>query len=310
MEGAIGPTLAAAVSNAGGLGMLAPWAEEIDDLRRQIHETRALTTRPFGVNLNPEFPQEERLEACLQEGVSILSFFWRMSAVLIARAKAEGATVLQTVASSKAAREAVRLGADIVVAQGWEAGGHVRGSVASLPLVPAVVDAVAPVPVMAAGGIADGRGLAAALALGASAAWIGTRFLASEEAVIHSDYRERLFGATEDATIYLQDLFYVGWPDAPHRILYNATVGEWDAAGRPPIGQRSGEGEVIARSQSFGPVVRYQSDTPAADMEGDIEAMALYAGQGVGLVRKPQPAGDIVREIAAEAREVLRRLAP
>jgi nitronate monooxygenase len=250
------------------------------------------------------------LEACLRDGVSIFSFFWRLSSDLIGRAKAEGATVLQTAGNAEVAREAVRCGVDIVVAQGWEAGGHVRGTVATLPLVPAIVDAVAPVPVVAAGGIADGRGLAAALSLGASAAWIGTRFLASEEAVIHSDYRERLVAATEDDTIYLEDLFHVGWPDATHRVLRNSTVREWEAVGRPPIGARPGEGDVIANSASFGPVVRYHSDTPASDMEGDIEAMSLYAGQSVGLVRRRQPAGHIVREIAAEARKILRSLAP
>src|SRR5262249_27879143 len=190
----------------------------------------------------------------------------------------------------------------------WEAGGHVRGDVATLPLVPAVVDAVAPVPVVAAGGIADGRGLAAALALGAGGAWIGTRFLASEEAAIHPRYRERLLQANENDTVYLQDLFDVRWPDAPHRTLRNKTVAAWEAAGRPASGGRPGEGEVIATSRSVGPIVRYQSYTPGADAEGDIDALSLWAGQSVGLVRKVQPAGEIVREIAEEAGSVLRRL--
>jgi NAD(P)H-dependent flavin oxidoreductase YrpB (nitropropane dioxygenase family) len=309
MGGAVGPTLAAAVSNAGGLGMLAPWFADIDTVRRQIRETRALTSRPFGVNLNLEFPQEERLAACLDERVPVISFFWRDPSSLVPRAKAGGATVLHSVGSAADAKRAVNCGVDIVVAQGWEAVGHVRGTVATMPLIPAVVDAVSPAPVVAAGGIADGRGLAAALALGAAGAWVGTRFLASHEATIHTRYRERLLQANENDTVFLENLFDIRWPNAPHRTLRNATVEAWEAAGRPPTGKRPGEGEVIATSQSRGPIVRYQSCTPTSDADGDIDALSLWAGQSVGLVSKVLSAGDIVREIADEARLIIGRLA-
>jgi len=308
MGGAVGPTLAAAVSNAGGLGMLVPWSADIDTVRRQIREMRALTSRPFGVNLNLEFPQEERLAACLDERVPVISFFWRDPSSLVPRAKAGGAIVMHTVGSAADAKQAVRCGVDIVVAQGWEAGGHVRGTVATMPLVPAVVDAVSPVPVVAAGGIADGRGLAAALALGAAGAWIGTRFLASREAAIHPRYRERLLKASENDTVFLEELFDVGWPNAPHRVLRNKTVAAWEAAGRPPSGKRPGEGETIATSRTRGRIVRYQSHTPGPDAEGDIEALSLWAGQSVGLVSRVQPASDIVREIADDAAMILQRL--
>jgi NAD(P)H-dependent flavin oxidoreductase YrpB (nitropropane dioxygenase family) len=309
MGGAVGPALAAAVSNAGGLGTLALWGADIEALRRQVRETRALTSKPFAVNLNLEFPQEERLDACLQEGVPIISFFWREPSALVARAKEAGAIVLHTVSTAKEARHAVECGVDVIVAQGWEAGGHVRGMVATMPLIPAVVDAVGSVPVVAAGGIADGRGLAAALALGASGAWIGTRFLASKEVAIHPHYRERLLGATEDDTVYLDELFDIGWPKAPHRVLRNSTVAAWEAAGRPATGKRPGEGEVVATSKSRGQIVRYRSYTPAADADGDIDALSLWAGQSVGVVHKIQPAAEIVREIDSEARSILLRLA-
>ena len=186
MGGAVGPALAAAVSNAGGLGMLVLWRANEEAMRRQIKEVRALTSRPFGVNLNLDFPQEERLAICLEEGVPIISFFWQDPSALVPRAKSGSAIVMHTVGSAADAKRAVDCGVDIVVAQGWEAGGHVRGTVATMPLIPAVVDAVSPTPVVAAGGIADGRGLAAVLALGAAGAWIGTRFLASHEAAIHT----------------------------------------------------------------------------------------------------------------------------
>ena len=309
MGGAAGPSLAAAVSNAGGLGMLVPWRVDIDEVRRQIREMRALTPRPFGVNLNLEFPHEERLAVCLDEGVPIISFFWRDPSHLVPRAKRSGAIVLHTVGSADDAKRAVDCGVDIVVAQGWEAGGHVRGAVATMPLVPAVVDAISPVPVVAAGGVADGRGLAAVLSLGAAGAWIGTRFLASHEATIHPRYRECLLRATENDTVYLDNLFDVRWPNAPHRTLRNRTVEVWEAAGRPPSGSRPGEGEVIATSRSSGPIVRYQSYTPGVDADGDIDALSLWAGQSVGLVSKTQSAGDIVREIADEAQLILKRLA-
>jgi NAD(P)H-dependent flavin oxidoreductase YrpB (nitropropane dioxygenase family) len=309
MGGAVGPTLAAAVSNAGGLGMLAPWRADIETVRRQIRETRALTSRPFGVNLNLDFPQEERLAACLDERVPVISFFWRDPSFLVPRAHAGGAIVMHTVDSTAAGKQAVSCGVDIVIAQGWEAGGHVRGTVATMPLVPAVVDAVSPTPVVAAGGIADGRGLVAALALGAAGAWIGTRFLASHEAAIHPRYRERVLEANESDTAFLENLFDVRWANAPHRTLKNQTVAAWETAGRPPSGKRPGEGEVIGTSRSIGPIVRYQSHTPGPDVEGDIDAMSLWAGQSVGLVSKLQSAGDIVREIADEAQAILRRLA-
>jgi nitronate monooxygenase len=309
MGGAVGPALAAAVSNAGGLGMLPLWWQDIATVRGLIRETRSLTSRPFGVNLNLEFPQEDRLAACLDENVSIISFFWRDPSALVSRVKAGRGTVLHTVASAEDAKRAVDCGVDVVVAQGWEAGGHVRGSVATLPLIPAVVDAVTPTPVVAAGGIADGRGLAAVLALGAAGAWVGTRFLASEEAIIHPRYRELLLQADENDTVHLENLFDVGWPNAPHRVLRNKTVGAWEAAGCPPSGRRPGEGEVIARSLSGRPIVRYDISTAGTDAEGDIDALALWAGQSVGLVSKVRPAGDIVREITNEARSILRRLA-
>jgi NAD(P)H-dependent flavin oxidoreductase YrpB (nitropropane dioxygenase family) len=307
MGGAAGPELTAAVSNAGGLGLIPLWYLEPEVVRGNIRATRAITKQPFGVNLNLNWPQQDRLAVCLDEGVTIISFFWGHSTALVERAHAAGATVLQTVSSVEEARQAIDEGADIVVAQGWEAGGHVRGTVATLPLVPAVVDAVAPSPVVAAGGIADGRGLAAVLALGASAAWIGTRFLLSDECPIHPHYRERLIAASETDTVFTS-VYDVGWPDAPHRLLRNSTLTNWENAGSPPAGQRPGEGEVIARSRSAGEIVRYQAYTPGADVEGEIDETSMWAGQGVALVKGAQPAADIVREIWRDASATLRTI--
>ena len=305
---AVGPVFAAAVSNAGGLGTIPLWRADDVTLRRQVRKIKALTNKPFAVNLNLDFPVEERLEACLEEQVPIISFFWGDPAGLVSRAKAGGAIVMQTVSTAEEARTAAQNGVDVVVAQGWEAGGHVRGSVATMALVPVVVDAVAPMPVVAAGGIADGRGLAAALALGAAGVWIGTRFLASAEATIHPHYRQQILNASESDTVHLHDLFDVAWPDAPHRVLRNKTVIAWEGAGRPETGTRPGEGEVVAVSKSIGEIVRYRSYTPGDDVEGDIESLSLWSGQGVGLVTRVQPAAEIMNEIESDASAILKRL--
>lgn len=307
MGGAATPALAAAVSNAGGLGMLALSWGTADTVRNAIRATRALTDRPFGVNLILDWSQEERLAACLEEGVPLISFFWGDPTSLIDQVHAAGALAAATVGSAEEARQAVAAGADLIVAQGWEAGGHVRGQVATLPLVRAVVAAVAPTPVVAAGGIVDGYGLAAALALGAAGAWMGTRFLATAEAAVHADYQARLVAARETDTVYT-GVFDGGWPDAPHRVLRNSTWAAWDAAGQPASGQRPGEGDVLAHSPKR-PMTRYESVTPGPQADGDIEALSLWAGQGVAQVREVMPAADVVGQIAAEARAAIADLA-
>ena len=181
------PQLAAAVSNAGALGMVTlTWSSPAGDV---VRETAALTDRPFGGNLVLAEDQHRRLDDALEAGLRIVSLFFGDPTGYVEPIHDAGGLVLHTVGSAEEARRSVAGGVDVVVAQGWEAGGHVRSQVATLPLVPAVVDAVAPVPVIAAGGIGDARGVAAVLALGAQAAWLGTRFLLAEEMPIHEDYR-------------------------------------------------------------------------------------------------------------------------
>lgn len=298
--GASTPELVAAVSNAGGLGTLAITWRSLEATRSLIRQTKALTDRPFAVNLVLDWEPTERLIIALEEDATIVSFFWGDPAPFVAPVHAAGGLVMHTVASAGEARRAVAAGVDVIVAQGWEAGGHIWGEVATLPLVPAVVDAVTATPVLAAGGIVDGRGLAAALALGATGVWMGTRFLLAEESDAHSRYREWLQEATETDTVH-SELFNVGWPNAPARTIRNATYDQWEAAGCPPVGARPGEGETIARTKFGEAALRYGSDAPLVGAEGEIDAMVFYAGQGVGLARRIQPAGIIVREVAAEA---------
>jgi NAD(P)H-dependent flavin oxidoreductase YrpB (nitropropane dioxygenase family) len=302
------PALAAAVSNAGGLGMLQFGWRTPEAIREQMSSTQLLTQRPFGAGFVLDRPQEERVEAALIAGARIISLFWGDPAPYVTRVHAVGGVVMHAVGSVAEAQQAAEAGVDIVIAQGWEAGGHVRGEVATLALVPAVVDAISPVPVVAAGSIADGRALAAVLALGAAGAWIGTRFLMSTEAAIHPDYRAALVPATA-ADTFVGTCFDEGWEGAPGRALRNSTARAWEAAGRPLQGHRPGEGELLYRSPTRGEALRYAPVTAPADAEGDIEATSLWAGQAVGLVSRQQLAAEIVREIIDEARVAIGRLA-
>jgi nitronate monooxygenase len=291
------PELAAAVSNAGALGMLAlTWSSPAGD---PVRETAALTDRPFGGNLILNSDQHRRVEEALEAGMRIVSLMWGDPAGYVDQVHDANGIVLHTVGSAEEARRAVASGVDVIVAQGWEAGGHVWSQIATLPLVPAVVDAVAPVPVIAAGGIGDARGVVAVFALGAQAAWLGTRFLLAQEMPVHEDYRSRLIGAAETDAQWYANLYEVGWPDAPHRALRNSTAAMWESAGRPPLGRRPGVGDVIANFPSGEPILRYSTAAPTLGTTGEVEACSLWAGQSVALARQPQSAAEIVAELVS-----------
>jgi len=176
-----------------------------------------------------------------------------------------------------------------VILQGVEAGGHVKATESIWELLPLAVDAVRPLPVIASGGIGDGAGIARALALGAQGVSLGTRFVASAEAHVNADYRRRVVAARADDTWY-GCLFDVGWPDAPHRVLRNRAVDEWEAAGRPESGKRPGEGDVIG-TRDGSEVVRYSSIMPTAQFDGELELASLWAGESCELVNDVLPAG-------------------
>ena len=305
------PELVAAVAGAGALGMLAMSWTEPDAIPSAMQRTKALTPRPFGVNFVLEWNQRERLAICLEEGALIVSYFWSSFAPAspyVDEAHAAGATVMLTVGSADEAKRAVDAGVDVVVAQGLDAGGHVWGSVGTLSLVPAVVDAVAPTPVIAAGGIGDGRGLAAVLALGAQAAWMGTRFVVADESGTHPEYRDRIVRAKETDAVWSRDVFDGGWPDAPVRTLDNSTLRHWRDAGSPIPGSRPGEGDVIGHWSDGEAIERYDADLPGSAASGDLEAMANYAGQSAGVIGKRGSAADIVREVSADADRILRTI--
>ncbi|HEX2219983.1 MAG TPA: nitronate monooxygenase [Gemmatimonadales bacterium] len=322
------PELAAAVSEAGGLGMLAGARLTADQLRSQIGETRRRTGRPFGVNflLAPALPPspdeqrafalldgirmrlglpvpapseaagpaavspEEGLEIALAAGVRIISFAMGSPEFHAARVHASGALLLASITTVREAQRAADAGADVIVAQGAEAGGH-RSTfeacasdalplVGTMALVPAVVDAVA-APVVAAGGIMDGRGIAAALALGAGAAQLGTRFLLAHESGTPPAFRRRLLEAAETDTV-VTDLF----TGRAARGLRNAFVRAFAEEGIRPLPWPRQAAAAM--------------DIYRASLADDGDWAPLFAGQGLRLATREQPAAEIVRELAAE----------
>ena len=306
MGGSVTADLICAVCEAGGLGMQGVSWHEPTAMVAEIAAIRQRTARPFAVNLALQWDQHARLTQCIDAGASVVSLFWGDPTAYFPRLRAAKVKTIVTVGSADEAKRAADLGADAICAQGVEAGGHVWSTVGTMVLLPAVVDAVTPLPVIAAGGIADGRGLAAVLALGGAGAWIGTRFLATPEANAHDEWKRRIVAARETDTVYTE-LFDLDWPKAPHRALRNSTYDRWDAAGRPPSGRRPGEGELVARQRDGAALLRYSDSSPKPGASGEIEATCLYAGQSAGLVHDVTPAGALVRRIVAEAEAALAR---
>ena len=277
-----------------------------DFIREQIRKTRELTDRPFGVNLVPPVASasgfESQLEVCLEERVPLLSLFWCDAGPFVARCHAAGILVMHQVGSTNEARNAAAAGVDVIVAQGMEAGGHGRGQVGLLPFLPAVVEAVAPIPVLAAGGIVDGRGLAAALCLGAEGVWVGTRFVASAESEAHPDYKRRLVEANGTDTVR-SEASRIEWPSgAPYRLLRNALTD-----GAPPP---SGSIARVRQGNQTLELPLFTSAAPTIHTTGQTELMANYAGQGVGLIRDILPAAAIVEQMVLEAEVTIRALPP
>jgi NAD(P)H-dependent flavin oxidoreductase YrpB (nitropropane dioxygenase family) len=305
-----GPELAAAVSNAGGGGVLGGVLKPAPYLQQEIQRLRTLTDKPFGVNLILPLLQEGQVDVCLAARVPLLVFFWGDPSPYIAAAHRQQTQVFVQVGSVEEAAAAAAAGVDAIIVQGLEAGGHVRSRTALSTLLPAVVDAVTPVPVLAAGGIATGRGVVAALSLGAQAVSMGTRFLCSAEAAATQAYKERVVHSTAEDTVYT-GLFDLGWPDAPHRVLRNTAFTEWEAAGRPASGQRPGEGTMVGTVSLAGTtqeVPKYGALMPISSFRGDMESIALLAGESCSLVHDIKPAAQIVHEVVREATEILAHL--
>ena len=300
------PEFLAALARAGAIGFVAlmhmPEAAVGRTLSRYVAATG--DGRSFGVNLVLIVDQMRRLDAALDAGCRVVSLLMGDPKPYVRRAKEVNATVFWTVSGPADAARAADLGIDFVVAQGREAGGHLVGEAPLAALLPAVVDAARQVPVVAAGGLADGRGLAAALVLGACGVWMGTRFVASAESGNHQGHKSRIANANF-ADVVETTLFDGGWPNSPHRVLRNSTFARWEEAGRPPPGCRPNEGERIGTFPEGTPMLRYNVSTPWQSMDGNWEAGPLYAGTSAALIRGVEPVADILSGMVTQAETVL-----
>jgi nitronate monooxygenase len=309
MGGVARHELAAAVAHAGGFPMLGMVREDPALIAREVRALRAATPKRFAVNVIPAATAPELLDrqiaTCLDLGVDAFTFFWDVMPAVVRRVKDTGALVLHQVGTLAAAREAEAAGADVIIAQGAEAGGHVHGRTGTLVLVEEIARAVRP-PVVASGGIATGAGLVAALALGAQGIQCGTAFLATTESFAHDYHKQRVVACVDGETV-LTDAFVLNWPaHAAVRVIRNSIVESlgFDLMGHDPEALPR---EAIA-DEAGRPILRYSTDSPLRVTTGDLEALALYAGQGAALVDDIVPAAERLDRIMAEARACLDRL--
>ena len=300
MGSATSPALVAAVSRAGGLGALGCHYLTPEQISERVAGIRRETNKPFGLNFLLFDTREDSLDAALELRPAVMQFAWARPEQDLKgyfdRAHEAGCKVTHMAGAVPEAVRAAKAGADVIIAQGTEGGGHV-GFMASMPLIPMVVDAVAPVPVLAAGGFADGRGLAAALALGADGILLGTRFLASVESPLHPNFKQAIVDSDGHDT-QLSEIPDIAagqvWPGAMTRSRRNGFVERW--AGRE-WALRQNRAEAHAKLQ-------------AARQVGDVDEGPLSMGQDAGLIRDIPPAEEIVRRIAQEAEEILARRLP
>lgn len=291
MGAVAGGALAAAVSNAGGLGLVGGGYGDAEWVAREIALVKTQTTKPWGVGFITWSASREVVELALEQRphAVMLSFGDpRPHAALI---KAAGCKLICQVQGLEEARLAVEAGADLIVAQGTEAGGH-GGTRATLPLVPLIVDTVAPIPVVAAGGIADGRGLAAALMLGAEGALLGTRFYATPEAIGHDNVKARIVqasgGETLRTTVFDAVRGYDWQGRYTGRAVRNTFTERWHGHDDAALWQAP---EREAYRQAAG--------------QGDVDTAVVWAGENADLITRIEPAGDIVQRIAREAEALL-----
>jgi len=295
------PELAIAVSNAGGLGAIGTSVNAVPEVVRQrVVQTRSATDRPFAVNFLLQ-RDPVTLPLALDAGAPIIQFAWGIpTAETVAAIRKAGAKMGIQISSVAGARQALDVGADYLICQGIEAGGHVQATGALYETLPAVIDEAKTVPVLAGGGIATGAHIRRALLAGASGVLIGTRFVATKEAGAHEEYKSAITRAKAADTV-LTVCFQDGWTNAPHRVLRNRTFDMWEAAGCPPPGKRPGEGDVIATNPVTGVTKhRYSTANPGVGDRGTLLELALWAGQGVDAIRDIPSAGELVGRLWRE----------
>jgi enoyl-[acyl-carrier protein] reductase II len=278
--------LAAAVSEAGGLGIIGAGNAPGEVVRQQIKKAKELTQKPFGVNVYYLSPYiEEVVEVVLEERVAVITTGAGNPGRHLPKLKEAGIKIIPVVSSVALARRLGRNGVDAIVAEGMECGGH-TGDLTTMALLPQIVDAVQ-VPVIAAGGIADGRQLAAALCLGAQGVQIGTRFICAEECVVHPNYKQAVIKAKD------RDTTLTGYQGHYVRVLKNRLTQEFERL------TKEGASEAVFEELGAGKL-------KAAAVDGDDKMGSLMAGQVAAMIHKIQPAGEIIEELVKEAGQVLK----
>lgn len=297
-----GVELAAATSNAGGLGSMAITWTDPKIVVENIGRLRQMTAHPFFVNFVLTF-QPSTLELALEAGAPIVTFSWGISKELIDIVHGYNALAGVQVGTPEGARLARDAGADFIIGQGVETGGHVQSTTPLEQLVPAILELCDDIPVVAASGIANGGHIARAFDYGADAVMLGTRFVATLESKAHIQYKQSLVAARRPDAVFTL-CFDGGWPYASHRVLRNSTLNDWEAAGCPPNGRRPGEGQTIAFSEAGRTVRRYDITSPANDLDGDVLACSLYAGLGCEEIHDIPSASELVPRLWEEYRAI------
>jgi enoyl-[acyl-carrier protein] reductase II len=306
----ITPALPIAVCRAGALGAYAAGILPLDLIRDALRQIKEATDGPLNLNFITPFASDEHIDLCVEARPAVASFHWGHPArAWIYRLQAAGIKVWEQVGTPDDARRALDDGMDLIIAQGSEAGGHCYGALPTFVATPAIVDAAEGALVLAAGGIADGRGLAAALALGADGAMVGTRLLATLESDVADEYKQRVVAAgpldTELSSMFGRDI-----PDFnPMRVVRNRLVAEWHGREQeidalppqPVIGSMMLAGQPIE-------LRRFAGALPIRGATGDFDQMPLTAGQGLGSIAEVLPAGDVIDALVADAAAILENI--
>ncbi len=304
--------LAIAVIKAGGIGSIGVGPLSPNKVCSMIREVKAAASGPLNVNFITFMTSEQHIRVCIEEQVEMVTFHWgHPSKKFVDLLKEAHIKVGQQVGSVEEGKKAVDNGVHLIIAQGLEAGGHNLSTLPTFVLVPEMVAAISPIPVLAAGGITNGKQVAAALCLGADGVWVGTRLVASREAFAHSAYKQKLVEA-KGADTRLDSSFGPEWPFFnPMRLLENAHTREFHD--KQHLFPKSTENEPVIGNMIYAgkehTIRRFTNFLPVTGTEADLEQMPLLAGQGVGLIHEILPAGEIVHNMMTEAADTLRRLA-
>jgi nitronate monooxygenase len=294
-----GPELCAAVAKAGGVGAMGlTWTDPKTASHWVQSVQNAAPEGLFQVNFALAFPPVA-LDAVIEAGVPMVTFSWGDPTPYLGLLDAYNIRVGVQVTSLLGARKMRDVGADFLICQGIEAGGHVQSTTPLDHLLEQIQQANLGLPIIAAGGISTREQIAMVRQNYPSVIGVmmGTRFVATQESRAHLHYKQALIAATDATSTSLTICFDGGWPYAAHRVLRNSTVGNWEAAGSPPVGSRPDEGETIAYTDNNLPIFRYEDTAPRVGMQGDLEAMCLYAGCGVGDITDIPTAAEVIKRL-------------